>query len=195
MGIGAGTVNQRTTRWVYDQIVRLSTYRSYRDTSAQKALDRRGHDIGRDRVYPDLAFSFPSPNSGTGDHQNVGVGVMDYRGTNDERGHADMIYASYLDQMKAFVRWLVDDGRNVRLFVGDANGSDDAVVREILSDIRSQRPDLDPGRVVAEPVTRFADVLPRHFGRRVRGCDPVPQRHRCSEAIQAHHRNQLLAKA
>ena len=69
---------------------------------------------------------------------------MEYRGSNDERGRADEIYAAYVEAMKQFVRWLVDNGRNVRLFVGDTNGSDDSVVQEILADLKESRPDLDP---------------------------------------------------
>ena len=61
--------------------------------------------------------------------------------------------------MKRFVRWLVDDGRRVRLLVGDTNGSDENVVPEILADLRDSRPDLDPARVVAQSVSPFADVM------------------------------------
>jgi polysaccharide pyruvyl transferase WcaK-like protein len=61
--------------------------------------------------------------------------------------------------MKLFVRWLVDSGRKVRLFVGDTNNSELNVVPEILTDLRVHRPDLDPAWVVAEPVSSFSDVM------------------------------------
>jgi polysaccharide pyruvyl transferase WcaK-like protein len=56
------------------------------------------------------------------------------------------------------VRWLLDGGRTVRLFVGDANGSDEAVVQDILADLRVSRPGLEPGRVLAEQVRTFAEL-------------------------------------
>jgi polysaccharide pyruvyl transferase WcaK-like protein len=84
---------------------------------------------------------------------------MEYRGSNDERGRANEIYATYVEAMKQFVRWLVDNGRNVRLFVGDTNGSDDSVVQEILADLTESRPGLGPSRVVAEPTVSFTDVM------------------------------------
>ena len=84
---------------------------------------------------------------------------MEYHGSNDDRRHADEIRSSYVGGMKRFVRWLVDNGRTVRLIVGDTNGSDDTVVQEILADLRESRPDLDPSRVVSRPVTSFADVM------------------------------------
>src|SRR5262249_12431529 len=60
---------------------------------------------------------------------------------------------------KIFVRWLVDSGHKVRLFVGDTNGSDDRVVQEIVTDIRVHRPDLEPDRLVAEPVYTYEDLM------------------------------------
>ena len=123
-------------------------------------MRQRGVDITRDRVYPDLAFAVPVPPPRTAvDPLTVGVGVMDYHGGNDDRGQAAEIYASYVEAIKLFVRWLVDSGRVVRLLIGDTNNSDEAVVREILSDLRACRPDLDPAQVVAEPVSSFADLM------------------------------------
>ena len=58
------------------------------------------------------------------------VGSMAYHGSNDDRREADAIYASYVANVTRFVRWLVDNGRKVRLLIGDANGSDDGTVQE-----------------------------------------------------------------
>ena len=61
--------------------------------------------------------------------------------------------------MKSFTRWLVDNGRRVRLFVGDTNNADETVVEKILADLRTHRPDLGPTWVVADPVVTFADLM------------------------------------
>jgi len=58
--------------------------------------------------------------------------------------------------MKEFVRWLVDSGRSVRLFIGD--DQDQHVVDEIIADIRQQRPDLAPSQVIGPPVSTFAEL-------------------------------------
>ena len=123
----------------------------------------------------DLAFALPAPADEPGDPDLVAVGVMEYRGSNDERSRADEIYSAYVAAMKQFVRWLVDNGRKVRLFVGDTNGSDDSVVQEILADLRESRPDLDPSRVIAEPAVSFADVMRGDVAVRQRGRDPLSQ--------------------
>lgn len=158
VSVGADVINQRLTRWLSISAARLAFFRSYRDVMSRDAMRQQGVDTTHDHVYPDLVFALPAPPSDPGDARTVGVGVMEYRGGNDDRKHADEIYNSYVASIKEFVRWLVDGGRRVRLFVGDANGSDDGVVQEILADLRTCRPDLDPAMVIAEPVTSAAEL-------------------------------------
>jgi len=159
VSVGARVVNQRLTRWLYRSAARLAFYRSYRDTRSRDAMRRPGRHIAADPVYPDLVFGMPMPEFGPGDAKTVGVGVMAYYGTNDDdRSQAEQIHRSYLAKMKHFTGWLVDQGYQVRLLVGDANGSDDGVVRDIEADLRARRPDLDPTQVIAEPVATFADL-------------------------------------
>ena len=62
--------------------------------------------------YPDLAFSLPTPRGAPAVAGSVAVGVMDYHGGNDDRRRADEIHASYVEKMKHFILWLVDNGRH-----------------------------------------------------------------------------------
>jgi polysaccharide pyruvyl transferase WcaK-like protein len=157
VSVGANVISQRTTRWLFKAAARLAFYRSYRDIGSREAMSQRGLDTTRDHVYPDLAFSIPTPPYDPGDLQTVGVGLMAYYGTNDDRRRADEIHASYMETMKRFVRWLADSGRRIRLFAGDR--CDDSAVQEILADLRAHRPDVDPAWIVAEPVTSFAELM------------------------------------
>jgi len=159
VSVGAGDINQRLTRLLFDWAAKLAFYRSYRNPGSRDAMQRRGLDTTRDPVYPDLAYYLPAPPAEAGDARIVCVGVMAYYGSNDDRQNAAEIYSSYVAGMKDFVRWLADNGRQVRLIVGDTNGSDYKVVQEILADLRESRPDLDRSRVVASPVSSFADVM------------------------------------
>jgi len=156
VSVGATVINQRLTRWLFNTAARLAFYRSYRDIPSRDAMRQRGLDTTRDHVYPDLVFGIPAPPYDPGDVQAVGVGVMTYHGTNDDRKQADEIYASYVENMKCFIRWLVDNGRRVRLLKGDT--TDDDTVQEFLADVRKHRPDLEPTWVVAEPVSSFAEL-------------------------------------
>ncbi len=157
--VGAGPIKKRITRSLFNSAARLASYRSYRDAESRRFMSLRGVDTTDDPVFPDLAFSLPSPLCDQGDANLVGLGVMAYRGGNDDRKQAERIYASYLEQMKQFVMWLVDSGRRVRIIVGDTNGSDEEVVRAILDHVHQQRPDLEPSTVHATTVSSLADVM------------------------------------
>jgi dTDP-4-dehydrorhamnose 3,5-epimerase len=127
--VGANEISARATRTLVRWSGRLAAYRSYRDDISRDAMRAMGVDTSADRVYPDLAFSLPTPDA-TGAPGTVGVGVMAYYGGNDDRADGDRIYRHYVDTMNRFVAWLVDQGRPVRLFIGDR--IDRQVVDEII---------------------------------------------------------------
>ena len=157
VSVGATTINQPSVRWFSTWAARLAYYRSYRDVRSRDAMRQRGLDVSGDRVFPDLVFAIPPASTEPGDSQTVGVGVMTYYGTNDDRARADDIHASYTASMTRFVQWLLDDGRNVRLFVGDSG--DAKAVAEIVAALRVSHPALAFGRVVAEEITSFAELM------------------------------------
>jgi polysaccharide pyruvyl transferase WcaK-like protein len=157
VSVGADVIHQRCTRWLITRAARLAHYRSYRDALSKNAMRTMGVDVSHDEVYLDLAFALPAPPDVPATARTVGVGVMAYYGGNDDRRLAHEIHASYVDKMKRFVRWLVDNNRQVRLFTGDR--CDESVVTEIISDLRAHRPDLEPSRVVAEPAFSLVDLM------------------------------------
>jgi polysaccharide pyruvyl transferase WcaK-like protein len=157
VSVGATDIPQPVTRWLLNTAARLAHYRSYRDDNSRDVMSRRGIDVTADPVYPDLVMGRAVTPSSQGDPLTVGVGVMTYYGTNDDRHRAQQIHASYVESMQSFVRWLVDNGRKVRLLVGD--DCDDAMVETILTDMRTYRPDLDPDWVLAKSVLSFSDLI------------------------------------
>lgn len=157
VSVGASPIRQRSTRWLFDTAARLASYRSYRDALSMEAMTERGIDTSGDRVYPDLAFGLPVPRHGPGDERTVAVGVMAFYGGNDDRERAAALHAAYAAQLKRFVRWLVDGGYAVRLFTGDPH--DRGMVREVLADVRTYRPDLSGGQVTEARVVTFEDQL------------------------------------
>ena len=158
VSVGANVIGKRMTRWLSTTSARLAFYRSYRDVLSQEAMQQRGLDAAKDPVFPDLVFALPTPPHGAGDPQTVGVGVMAYYGSNDDRADADKIHARYMETMKGFVRWLIDNDYRIRLFAGD-NRHDDSVVQEILADLRSNRPHLESAWAVGNPVTSLTDLM------------------------------------
>lgn len=158
VSVGASVLSQRLTRLFFTTAAKLAYYRSYRDTGSYDAMRRAGIDVTHDHVFPDLAFALPVPAVGSGDPLSVGVGVMDYYGTNDDRAEANQIHDAYIEKMKRFVHWLADNGYRIKLFGGD-NLWDNGLVEEILADLRADRPDLEPMCAVAAPATTLDELM------------------------------------
>lgn len=159
VSVGANVTTQRLTRWLYTAASRLAFYCSYRDADSRDAMRPRRGGRAPGEVYPDLAFAIPVSPESPGDPDFVGVGVMDFHGSNDERQQASEIHESYVQNMKTFVLWLVDSGRTVRLFVGDTKGCDDAVADRILAELRADRPALPATQVSAAQTPTFGDLV------------------------------------
>jgi polysaccharide pyruvyl transferase WcaK-like protein len=153
---GASPARSPLTRWLYTRAAGLATYRSFRDVYSREVMRRQGLNTTADKIYPDLVFSLPVEQLPV-DPDTVGVGVMAYHGGNEDRHRADEIYAAYTGAIREFIYWLLDNGRNVRLFVGDE--MDQVVVDELIAGTRRDRPELGPARVTGEPVTSVAELL------------------------------------
>jgi polysaccharide pyruvyl transferase WcaK-like protein len=159
VSVGATPARQLATRWLFTTAARLVSYRTFRDADSREVLRRQGLDTSADKVYPDLVFAIPVDREMPVDPGTVGLGVMAYHGSNEDRGRAGEISTSYLAAVQGLARWLVDNGRSVRLFVGDE--ADQAVVDAILADLRAYRPDLGPARVVGDPISTYPELLRR----------------------------------
>ena len=159
VSVGANATRQHLMRWLFRATSRLAFYCSYRDVASREAMRPQPGGKVPGEVYPDLAFAIPVPLDSPGDPNLVGVGVMDFHGSNDERQRAAEIYESYVQKMKAFILWLVDGGRTVRLLVGDTKGCDDAVLGRILAELRADRPGLPSAQVSAAEVSTFGDLV------------------------------------
>jgi len=154
LAVGAGKVADRANRALLVGAARLAHYRSYRDEVSREALSAMGLDTSRDPVHTDLAFALPNPRPLV-DHGVVGVGVMDYHGSNSDRANADRIHRDYVTRMTEFVRWLTEEGRVVRLFVGDH--VDERVADRIVDEVGS--------RAVSVVHTSTLDELLREMAR------------------------------
>jgi polysaccharide pyruvyl transferase WcaK-like protein len=156
VSVGSNVIRARATRWLITRAARLAHYRSFRDDLSRNSMREMGVDIAADRVYPDLAFSLPNPPT-AGPTGTVGVGVMAYHGSNDDRAEADQLHRHYVDTMTQFVHWLLDGGRKVRLYTTDQE--DVPILRALLAAIRAQR--TDDSDIAAEPVATLPELMGR----------------------------------
>lgn len=157
VSVGATAIRQPLARRLVVAATRLAYYRSFRDTFSRDAMQRMGLDTSGDAVYPDLAFALPEPRDIPAVPGMVGVGVMAYYGSNDDRRQADQLHASYVEKMKNFVLWLVDNGHSIRLFTTDVH--DERVMGEVIAYLRAHRPQLGPSQIVAEPVSSLDELM------------------------------------
>jgi polysaccharide pyruvyl transferase WcaK-like protein len=137
VSVGSSYITHRVTRALVRLAAGFATYRSYRDEGSREAMRAMGVDVSADEVYPDLAFALPVPTDVPPATGTVGVGVMAYYGGNDDRAQGEQIYEAYLAKIKQFVRWLVENDREVRLFIGDQ--VDNEVVEAIIADAGPER--------------------------------------------------------
>ncbi len=116
-----------------------------------------GVDTSADRVYPDLAFSLPAGPAVEPAPAAVGLGVMDYEGSNDDRARSEQIRSSYIRGMTDFSLWLIDQGRPVRFLAGDE--TDAGVIREVMARVRVVRPGIDPAAMTFEAANTLGDLM------------------------------------
>lgn len=154
VSIGAGPIHNPLSRWLMKSAVRMGAYRSYRDEGSKAFLQGLGVDVAADAVYPDLAFFLPA--SGAAPRQrtagaplDVGIGVMTYRGWDNDRTAGAAIYDAYLGKLTAFVAWLLEGGHRVRLLMGD--GTDQRAGEDLLRGVRARLPAPSGDRIEARP--------------------------------------------
>ena len=158
LSVGATKITPRPTRWLRNGAAHLAYYRSYRDRISWDVMQQAGTFARHDPVYTDLVFSLPAPKSTVGDPRLVGVGIMSYFGGGDGRRDGQQIHEDYIEAMTRFVCWLVDHGYGVRLLPGD-DSKDDEIISDVMADVSTRRPGLQPGEVVANPIASLGDLL------------------------------------
>ena len=136
VSIGAGPIVHPLSRFFFVNSLRMSNYCSFRDQISRDYMKGVGYDRDRDRVFPDLAFSLPV-HEVPGHSQllqvpkTIGVGVMGYYGWDNDPSKGEETYRAYKDKITAFAIWLMDEGYDVRLLIGE--NSDRRAVNDVIS--------------------------------------------------------------
>jgi polysaccharide pyruvyl transferase WcaK-like protein len=159
---GAGPIANSCSRWLMKWAARMAHFRSYRDTVSKTFMQSIGLDTRRDAIYPDIAFSLPSPCSSTSSVTaqkpvTVGVGVMTYYGWRGDTVRGADIYKDYLAKLARFTMWLLDRGYRVRLLGGDK--IDQQAVDDLFEALASERPSYPREDVVFETTESLHDLM------------------------------------
>ena len=158
VSVGAEIIKPKVTRWLSDTTARLAYYRSYRDQNSWDSMRDRGHDVSKDRIFPDLVFGVPTPPLEPGDPKVVGLGVMNYYGGNNDKDRAEEIHADYLAKVTEFATWLVDNSYELRVFGGDSKYDWD-IARLVMANVRAARPELPAHALTADEVSSYAELM------------------------------------
>ncbi len=161
--VGAGPIYSALGRWFTAASLRLADFRSYRDQSSRSLLGSIGFETSGDPVYPDLAFSLPEialPQfvNQQSERTVVGIGLMDDAGKYSSERPDHAIYLSYLENLAAFVRWLLARQYDVRILTGEI-WWDQHVTQEFKDLLKGSLLPEDEKRVIHEPALTVEQLL------------------------------------
>jgi polysaccharide pyruvyl transferase WcaK-like protein len=164
VSVGAGPLYGALGRYFVKSALSMADFRSYRDDASMNYLKAIGFPTNSDRVYPDLVFSLPEamlPHDGDkrGKRSIVGLGLMPYAGKYSVAKPSDAIYQEYLENLVAFVRWLLAHNYDIRLLIGEVN--DRRVSEEFKSLLKSSLGQYDEKRLIDQPALSVEQLLPQ----------------------------------
>lgn len=158
VSIGAGPIHHPVSRWLMKAAARAARYRSYRDDKSRAFMQGIGFDVSADPLYPDLAFSLPTPPVAApgGNPLTVGVGLMTYYGWEKKAAADGRVYDTYVAKMATFIRWLLGEGHRVRLLIGDE--TDNTAIGDVLAALRGSG-HFHEDRIVYNPAHSLNEVM------------------------------------
>ena len=134
VSIGAGPIRNRVSRWLMKSAARLAHYRSYRDEVSRDFMKGIGVDTRHDAVFPDVVFNLRPDSQRREEYRNdrltIGFGLMAYYGWGNNSDSGQGHYQKYISAAVECLRWLLGQGYDVRLLVGE--GSDQRAVSDVL---------------------------------------------------------------
>jgi polysaccharide pyruvyl transferase WcaK-like protein len=156
VAVGADKADSKITQRLYNRIVRLAAYCSFRDERSREVLRAEGVDVSACSVHPDLVWTIPVAQDKPVVPNLVAVGVMEYHGGQADPDGSRDVYASYTKSMADFTRWLLETGHDVRLYYGDE--VDKPALDKIFADVRDSLAGVAPERLTAHYATSYTEV-------------------------------------
>jgi polysaccharide pyruvyl transferase WcaK-like protein len=162
VSVGAGPLHSALGKYFVKSALSLADFRSYRDQASLEYLKRIGFQTNRDRVYPDLVFSLPEAMLPSDNREKelrsvVGLGLMEHYGKPSVDSPSNAIYLAYLENLVAFLRWLLAHEHDARLLIGDVG--DGHVTKEFKSLLKERSFTYDKTRIIDEPISSVQDLI------------------------------------
>jgi len=164
VSVGVGPIYSTLGRYFVKTALALAEFRSYRDNPSLEHLKQIGFETNNDRICPDLVFSFPETMMphGCGDGRRrpvVGIGLMVYAGRYSVARPSNSTYVEYLEKLVTFTEWLLGQGYDVRLLIGEL--ADRSVVQAFKSLLSRRLGAAADERVIDQAALSVEDLLPQ----------------------------------
>jgi polysaccharide pyruvyl transferase WcaK-like protein len=162
VSVGAGPIYGALGRYFVRLALSLADFRSYRDNSTKQYLKSIGFRADEDQIYPDLAFSLPeSLIARHGIRKNgrtvVGLGLMVDAGSYGTSQQNSNVHSRYLETLAIFARYLLAQGNDVRLLIGDL--ADVPTKDEFRSLLRERLSQDDEEHIIDQAIFSPEDLL------------------------------------
>lgn len=154
--IGAATVRNPLSRWLFRRSLKRASYCSFRDVASSRNAGALG--CTSSIVVPDLAFSLREESQTQMPEwppRTIGIGVMGYFGWNQTRANGMRTYRRYVEKIDRLIQRLAERGYTMRLLIGDV-ASDAGAARDVAEFIRA--PDRAGSGVVPE-ISTYRDLI------------------------------------
>ena len=158
VGVGAGPIENRFSRWFFRQTARNASWVSYRDEGSRRLMSTLEAPEPQGGVQPDVVFSLDTPAHIARRPQQrlrVGLGLMSYFGWENDPELGRSVFDRYIASMTDIADRLLEDF-DVRLLVGE--GSDALAVDTVLDGLRNRGRAVEE-LVTVEPIRTFSDLL------------------------------------
>lgn len=136
ISVGKCCLQRRASRLFVSIALKLASYRSYRDPDSKTAVQIL-INAPNDPVFPDLAFSYPSPGLNARecvDRRNeeliIGISPIAYCDPRVWPIRDERRYLAYLYKLAEIVKWLLSHGYRLLLFATDS--PDLEVIQDLL---------------------------------------------------------------
>jgi polysaccharide pyruvyl transferase WcaK-like protein len=138
MSVGVGQLESWLSRRFANIIVRAASFRTFRDPGSKRLVELN-NAVRNDKIYSDLAFSYPAKEivegrrrREPGDSLVVGVCPIAYLSDHEWPERDARAFEAYFRVMLELIRWLVAHNHRVALFTTDI--PDEAIGERLLSE-------------------------------------------------------------
>lgn len=159
LSVGAGPIDSRLSRFFFRRVLRMCSYRSYRDAISSRLVESFGVE-GSNPVYPDLVYSLklpaPHPLPTEGHAVIVGANPVPFFDGRYWPEPNPARYTEYIQKFANFAQWLDENGYSVLFFPTQAR-ADVLTIEDIRAVLNGAG--KSPRMLAGIPIQNIEDLI------------------------------------